>query len=189
MSYVKLADILHPVKVGTAEVDIMDFSNGKLGFREIMDGLQPEKYARLRIDGETMMSETPMEHITNRYFVCHAHGDVLIGGLGLGMIILAIQDKPEVQSITVLEKSKDVIDAVLPQLPVNDKVTVIEADAFLYRPEKKYDCIYMDIWPYMDEDLHKEVKALKRRYGHYLKPVSESPNRFNKCWAESCSRI
>ena len=37
-------------------------------------------------------------------FCCYAHGDMLIGGLGIGMIILAIQDNPEVKSITVIEK-------------------------------------------------------------------------------------
>ena len=41
------------------------------------------------------MSNTYMERWTNMNFCDYAHGDVLIGGLGIGLIILAIQDNPE----------------------------------------------------------------------------------------------
>lgn len=188
MGYVKMADILKPVTVGTVTVDILDYTKMRLGFREIMDGLSADRYARLRINGTVMMSETPMEHRTNIDFVIHAHGDVLIGGLGLGMIVMAIQDKPDVFSITVIEKSKDVIAAVRPQLPLNSKVQVIEGDVFTFKPERKYDCIYMDIWYSPDADAYGEMKTLKRRYGHYMKPKEESPKRFNNCWAEYYAR-
>lgn len=180
----KLADILHPVKVGNVEVDIMDYTQGELSFREMLSGLQREKYARLRIDGYTMMSETPMEHRTNTAFVTSAFGDVLIGGLGLGMIVLAIQDRKEVQSVTVLEKSPDVIAAVAHQLPLNSKVRILEADAFTWKPDRKFDAVYMDIWFYPDEEAYVEMKQLKRKYGHHLKPAFVSPKRFNWCWGE-----
>lgn len=183
--YVKMADILKPCKVGKAKIDILDYTNKELGFWENMSGIRHEKYARLRYDGETMMSETPMEHRTNSYFVLNAHGDVLIGGLGIGMIILAIQDNPEVKSITVIENSQDVISAVQHQLPLNNKVTVINDDVFTFKPKQQYDCIYMDIWAYINSDVYnEEMKPLKRKYGHYLKPKSLSPKRFNMCWCE-----
>lgn len=130
------------------------------------------------------MSETPMEHRTNMAFVTSAFGDVLIGGLGLGMIVLAIQDREEVQSVTVLEKSPDVIAAVAHQLPLNSKVRILEADAFTWKPDRKFDAVYMDIWFYPDEEAYVEMKQLKRKYGHHLKPAFVSPNRFNWCWGE-----
>lgn len=182
--FVKMADILHPIKVGNVEVDIMDYTNKELGFRETLSGLLHQRYARLKIDGETMMSETPMEQRTNSTFVIDAHGDVLIGGLGLGMIIMAIQNKEDVRSITVLEKSQDVIDAIQHQLPLNNKVNIICADVFDWKPDKKYDCIYMDIWYYPNQEAYEEMKTLKRKYGHYLKSKNESPKRFNTCWCE-----
>jgi len=188
MGYVKMADILKPVTVGTVTVDIMDYTKKRIGFREAMSGLTADRYARLLINGEVMMSETPMERRTNSDFVCHAHGDVLIGGLGLGMIVLAIQDDPDVFSITVIEKSKDVLAAVRPQLPLNSKVEIVEGDVFTYKPVRRFDCVYMDIWFYPDDEAYEEMKALKRRYGHYLKPKDESPKRFNKCWAEYYAR-
>ena len=184
MNYVKMADILHPVTVGNVEVDILDYTNKKLGFQEMMARLSNERYARLLVNGQCMMSETPMEHRTNAGFVINAYGDVLIGGLGIGMVILAIQDNPEVRSITVIENNPNVIQAVKPQLPLNDKVRVICDDVFKWKPDMKFDCVYMDIWFYAGEDEYEEMKTLKRKYGHYLKPVSESPKRFNECWAE-----
>lgn len=181
--YKKMADILQPCKVGNAKIDIFEISNDDV-FCFIRNGIPPGKYARLRVNGETMMSETPMEERTNIWFVDNAHGDVLIGGLGIGMIVLAIQDDPRVKSITVLEINENVIDAVKPQLPLNEKVRVLCMDAFTWKPDRKFDCIYMDIWPYINSDVYNEMKKLKRKYGHYLKPLDESPERFNKCWAE-----
>lgn len=180
--YKKMAEILKPCKVGNAEIDIMEIKD--TNFRAALSGISPGKYARLRVNGECMMSETPMEHRTNRDFIRNAHGDILIGGLGIGMIILAIQDEPEVKSITVIEMNENVIDAVLHQLPINEKVRVLCMDAFLWKPDKKFDCIYMDIWPVVNEDVYQEMKKLKRKYGHYLKTKQESPERFNECWAE-----
>lgn len=58
----------------------------------VYNGIQPGTYARLT-DKEAhacIMSNTQMEQVTNREFVKNAHGKVLIGGLGIGMILLAI---------------------------------------------------------------------------------------------------
>ena len=188
MEWPKIADIIKPIKVGAVEVDIIDYTQREITFREIVSGIQKEKYARLRINGETMMSETPMEHRTNYNFVRYAHGDVLIGGLGLGMILMAIQDKDDVCSITVLENSDDVIAAVASQLPLNSKVRILKEDVFTWKPDMKFDSIYMDIWYYPNEDAYEQMKNLKRKYGHYLKPLKESPDRFNWCWAEDYAK-
>lgn len=169
---------------GNVSVDIMDYTTKTIGFMESISGIKKEKYARLKINGSCMMSETPMEHRTNYRFIHNAYGDILIGGLGIGMIILPIQDSPNVKSITVIEKNLDVIKCIQHQLPFNDKVKIINEDVFDYKPERKYDCIYMDIWAYVNKDIYEEMKKLKRKYGHYLKPIEESPNRFNYCWCE-----
>lgn len=182
-SYVKIADFITPKKINNVSVDVFE-STGSFG--ELMDGLMKgEKYAILKINGVIMMSETPMEHRTNSDFIHHAYGDVLIGGLGIGMIIMAIQDDPKINSITVIENNQDLIDIISTQIPFNEKVTIIQEDVFKWKPNTKYDCIYMDIWAYINSDVYKEeMVPLKRKYGHYLKSIKESPNRFNKCWAE-----
>ena len=156
-------------------------------FIAMLDGIMPGTYIRLTHNGECVMSDTDMEKNTNRKFCSKAYGDIIIGGLGIGMIIMAIQDKPEVKSITVIEKNQEVIDLVASQLNFNEKVNIICADVFEWKPERgvKYDMSYMDIWNWINEDIYKEeMHPLKRKYARFLRSKDINPNRFNECWAE-----
>ena len=132
------------------------------------------------------MSDTNMEKRTNSDFVINAHGNVLIGGLGIGLILLAVQqDKEDVKQITVVEKNMEVIELVGNQLPLNSKVHIIHDDVFDYAPQMKYNTIYMDIWNYINEDIYKEqMKPLISRYRRYLVPKSEDENRYIECWCK-----
>ena len=145
----------------------------------------PDTYIKL-IDktlGEIVMSDTPMEKNTNMDLYENAKGNVLIGGLGIGMILLAIQDKTKVKSITVIEKYQEVIDLVGTQLPLNDKVRIINADVFKWEIDGKYDTIYMDIWNVIDGDYWAEHKKLNRKY---IKAVNkENPNAWKYSWRKS----
>ena len=134
------------------------------------------------------MSETPMEHRTNAGFVLNSYGDVLIGGLGIGMIILPIQEKEEVSSVTVLEKNLDVIALIAHQLPLNNKVRILNEDVYTWKPDMRFDSVYMDIWGDLSTDDYEDMKRLKRKYGHYLKPKEESPERINMCWNEYAAK-
>lgn len=123
------------------------------------------KYAQLLVGGGVMMSDTQMEQDSNRRVVQAATGNVLIAGLGLGMILHPMAAKPEVTSITVLELSPDVIKLVGHTVPA--KVQVIEADVFTWQPPRgvKYDTIYFDIWPDITTDNLVEMRKLHQRYG------------------------
>ncbi len=181
--YLDMAEILNEGQIGDYALKKYTIERGN--FAVAMQRISYGTYISLTHHGSIVMSNTDMEKRTNDFFVCRAHGDVLIGGLGIGMIILPIQDNPKVNSITVIEKSQEVIDLVSPQLPLNNKVKITHDDVFTYKPDRKYDCIYMDIWNYINSDIYKNsMTPLKRKYGHYLKPISESPRRFNLCWAE-----
>lgn len=133
-------------------------------FMRVEDGT----FVKLIVDGVLMMSDTHMERRTNREFVSKAHGDVMIAGLGIGLILNALEDKVksgEVKSITVYEKYQDVIDLVLPKykhLPIK----VICKDILEYKPEKgeTYDTIYFDIWPVIGEDNMKDIRMLHNRW-------------------------
>ena len=110
------------------------------------------------------------------------------------MILLAIQDKEDVEQITVIEKHAEVIEIIQKQLPLNDKVTIVNADIFEYIPQNKYNTIYIDIWNYINEDVYEnEMKPLIRRYRKYLVPKSEDEERYIDCWckkeAKNGSRI
>lgn len=125
------------------------------------------EFKRLVIDGETVMSNTPMEVKTNRQFVSAAKGQVLINGLGLGMVLEQLLAKEEVEHITVIEIDPRVIELVAKHYADEPKVTIIEHDAMTYKPEKgkTYDVVYHDIWTFISADNLKDMKTLHRKYG------------------------
>lgn len=124
-------------------------------------------YKRLVINGDTVMSNTPMEIRTNRMAYARATGRVLINGLGLGMLVEKMLTKPEVEHITVIEKNPEVIALVGPVFANNDRVTIIEADALEYRPPKgeNYQLVWHDIWTFITSDNLPDMHKLHRRYG------------------------
>ena len=73
-----------------------------------------------------------------------AYGDVLITGLGFGIIALWVANKPEVKSVTVIENSQDVIDLFLANNKLPNNVKIILDDADTYTTDKHYDCLLLD---------------------------------------------
>jgi hypothetical protein len=137
-------------------------------------------YCKLIVDGELMMSDTPMERLSNLDFINNANGRVLIAGLGIGMIINAIVEKKDVTEVVVIEKYQDVIDLVLPKIK-HPKLKVICADIFDYKPIKgdKYDVVYFDIWATISQDNLEEMKTLANKFKYSI-------NRDNsRCWINS----
>lgn len=128
----------------------------------------PGDYVKLSINGRLMMSSTDMEFITNLPFLDHARGDVLIGGLGLGLIIHELKTMKEVDSITVIENNPDVIALVQPTIPSD--VTVIRGDVFTFSTNRRFDTTYMDIWENMTKAEDPEVERLVKRYKKMLQP-------------------
>ncbi len=66
--------------------------------------ITPGKYVKLIISGELVMSDTPYEMNTNQKFINKAHGNVLIGGLGIGLLIKNLIPKiesGEIKHITI----------------------------------------------------------------------------------------
>lgn len=181
-----MANIIKPQEGQRFKVDTFEITYKDNWWAIVREGIDPGRYARL-VDKENhacMMSDTKMERLTNIDVVKHAHGRVLIGGLGIGMIILALQDKPEVDKILVVEKYQEVIDLVKHQLPLNDKVEIVVGDIFEYVPEEKFNTIYLDIWNNANDRLiyEEEQRPLRMRYRKYLVPKSEDENRWIDCW-------
>jgi len=114
---------------------------------------------------EVVMSNTWMECATHNHPKRFGTGSILINGLGLGMIAQTLALKDDVDRITVIEKSPDVIAMVQPYL--HDKITVIEADAYTWSPPKheKYDYVWHDIWHNVDRLNLPEMQKLHRKYG------------------------
>jgi len=118
-----------------------------------------------------IMSDTPMERRTNRMFVNVAKGEVLIAGLGIGMVLWPLLQKEDVTAITVIELEPEVIEMVEPVFqPIAGKtrteLTVIEASIFDWPLPKDtmWDTIYFDVWADICGDNWSEMKTLNRRF-------------------------
>lgn len=194
MTYKNMTELLEEKRLGN--YSLRKYIIGYDDFRAAISGIPCGEYISLigpdnsghRLN-TLLMSNTPMEKRTNLEFLMKANGDVLIGGLGLGLIVLPLQEKENVKSITIIEKSQEVIDLVASQLPLTDKVKIICADVYNYIPDIKYDTIYLDIWPEINSDIYyEEMMPLKKKFRKYLVSKDKNPNRFIKCWAEKHAR-
>lgn len=143
-------------------------------------GTDPARtYCRLGVKTEKgwvlMMSDTDLEHRTNARFLYNATGDVLIAGLGLGMIVHPLLEKPDIRSVTIIEKYQAVIDAVGHTLD-DPRVRIIHADIDTWTPDKAtvYDTIYFDIWPTRSENNFPQINRLHRRFRKFLRDPKTS---------------
>jgi len=166
VKYTDVIERVKPGKVGTAELvhDEPSKIERMMGALHGMP-LHREKYARLLVNGSIMMTDAEFERATNADFVREACGHVLIAGLGIGLILDPIMEQSE--SVTVIEKNKDVIDLVGPYFP---QVKVIHADIYEWNPPKdaRYDTIYFDIWGHFNADTSKDAAKLSRKFKKYL---------------------
>lgn len=124
-------------------------------------------YKILYRDREVIMSNTPDEIRDFMYFIHKARGRVLVNGLGLGVVLKALIEKPEVDFVTVIELSEDVIKLVGPTFENHPKVEIIHADAYTYQPPKgvRYNAVWHDIWDEIGSENLEGMSKLHRKYG------------------------
>ena len=167
--------------VSTFVVPKEDFSQ-MISLMKTGRGVPEGTYKRLMRNGEVIMSNTPDEIHDFISFYRRATGSVLINGLGLGVTLKALAEKPGVTDITVIENSEDVIKLVAPSY-TDPKITIIHGDAFTWEPPKGkvYDAVWHDIWDNICEDNLPEMKKLHRKYGRRTK--------YQESWCrERCER-
>ena len=105
-------------------------------------------------DGDaTWMSIVPMEVESQEIGIAAARGHTVVLGLGMGWAAANIALNPAVERVTVIERDPDVIaliaeQGVFGQLPgdARAKVTIVNADAFDWRPDSSVDSLQGDIW-------------------------------------------
>lgn len=150
--------------------------------RDGRGGIVPGTYTKLVCKGRgTVMSDTPDERRDHMPAYRKAKGHVLINGLGLGMVLGAILKKSEVESVTVVEISQDVIDLVWPHYAC-DRLKVVKSCAYAYDPPKgvRYGAVWHDIWDSICADNLPSMTRLKRKYGRRAD--------WQGCWAEGWLR-
>ena len=73
-----------------------------------------------------------------------AYGDVLLSGLGFGILALWIASKPEVTSVTVVEVTGEIIYMFTDQNELPPKVKIIKEDINKFSSDQKFDCLFLD---------------------------------------------
>lgn len=122
-------------------------------------------------DGNEWMTLTPVDVDTCEEEINRAHGKVVTFGLGLGYFTYMVSEKENVESVTVIEKSENVIRLfekhILPRFSKKEKVRIINADAFEYAekemPSENYDYAFVDTWRDASDGLpmYEKMKALE----------------------------
>lgn len=128
------------------------------------------RYPSVMEDGHEWMSIKPSELETLKLSIEKAHGRVITFGLGLGYYTYMVSLKPEVTSITVVERSEEVINLfntyILPQFEHPEKVHIIQSDAYGYMDREMlpgmYDYVLADLWHDVSDGLDLYLKFKKR---------------------------
>ncbi|MCS7220272.1 MAG: hypothetical protein N0A15_03040 [Anaerolineae bacterium] len=122
--------------------------------------------------GLLWMSDTPQERLMMYNNARASNGHVLIGGLGLGLYPQYVA--PRARSITVVERSADiiaivwpVIEPVLCALPNGPcpRLVIADVETFLQRsPDERYDTIFLDTW--------EELNAVRLPHINWLRDLA-----------------
>ncbi|MBQ2756903.1 MAG: hypothetical protein IJF31_00300 [Clostridia bacterium] len=124
-------------------------------------------------NGCEWMTLQPNEMVTTTPAVKAAHGRVVTFGLGLGYFAYHAAEKPEVERVTVVDISEDVIDLfkthILPQFPHKEKINLVKEDAFTFadtRLEGECDFVFADIWHDAGDgkELYLRMKECEKKY-------------------------
>ena len=96
-----------------------------------------------------------------------AYGDVLISGLGFGILALWLCTKTNVNSVTVIEISEDVIKLFKNSNSIPDKLNIINSDMTKYNTDKEYDALLLDHYELQNFDwILNDIKKISSRIKH-----------------------
>jgi len=94
------------------------------------------------------MSDTPMEQEALRIPSMVARGDVLIIGLGIGLLptIIKMRNKM-VDSITIIEKNREAANLVYSKIKTRKTSLLLsDGESYLTALGRKFDFIFIDVW-------------------------------------------
>jgi hypothetical protein len=136
-------------------------------------------YYKNNDSAECIMSSNLLEKLTAQNFINTVNGNVLIFGLGLGLNILPLLEDEEISHITVVDINSEIVDNIGPYIKnhdVNNKLTIINGDAFTYYQqlnERKFDVIYFDIWHFINSSIQSDMETLKELYKNNIKETGQ----------------
>jgi hypothetical protein len=156
-------DYIETVFGYTYSKDIRVIPEGERGGYQVKDSVDAKEevlYQELLKDGELIADNHPGHVDRHRHFLKAAQGHVLISGLWLGDSLHQVLQNPEVKSVTVIEKSQEIIELVAPAFKDDGRVEFLNEDIFEVEVDAgDFDVIYHAIWN-RKEDITQEVKEM-----------------------------
>lgn len=158
-----------PRSRGDWRIETRTIANRSFSFSQ--RSVPPGTYTGLICNGTLWMSDTPDErrdHSCAYYEAKRRGGRVLVHGLGLGMVVKAMLDLPNVEHVDVVELAPDVIALCGPAFDrYGARVTIHEGDALAYKwpPGTRWTVVWHDIWPTICEDNLPQMATLHRKFG------------------------
>lgn len=134
----------------------------------------PATMTVLTIGGKVWMTDEPPYTYSLASFAERARGDVLVAGLGLGIVLHQLSANPAVERITVVEHERDVLDLVSPRLPRDSRIKLVEQDfdLFVCRDRERRDAVIWDLGVWSDGGSLKDrllllaaAPVLREKYG------------------------
>tara|TARA_R110002051_G_scaffold74699_2_gene136131 strand:- start:6058 stop:6495 length:438 start_codon:yes stop_codon:yes gene_type:complete len=135
-----------------------------------------EEYTVLLKDGCPMpiMQDSYAEYAEHQWLWDNATGDVLIAGLGIGVIHQTLMDNPNITSVTIIENSQDVIDLVWEHCSKDERFTLIQEDIETWEipTDSSWDIAWFDTWLIDNSLSMKEYNTLMNdRYSPFCNSI------------------
>jgi hypothetical protein len=108
----------------------------------------------------------------------NAKGNILIGGLGIGMVNEKLINMPNITSVTIVEKSEEVIALVWPYCKKDKRFNLVQADLDIWEiPNNSFwDYAWFDTWlSTVNGDLGKYSYSLINKYSPYCDKIDFWP--------------
>jgi len=122
----------------------------------------------LNNDGKFILSNSNSMLKFYKPYLDEINGETLFFGLGLGLLILPLLNDPSVTKIDIVEIDTNVIDYVynkkIKPLDINNKITIINQNAFNFTTTNTYDYILIDIWSEKNQSVINDMNFLKDKF-------------------------
>jgi len=123
-----------------------------VNYRNIAEGDYTVLYRKFGESWLNIMQDTEQEYVEHQWLMPRMSGDILIAGLGLGVIHIPLLESDDVTSVTVVESEQDVIDLVWDNCAKDDRFTIVHADIHTWTPDRTWDVGWFDTWLTTDYD-------------------------------------
>lgn len=125
-----------------------------------------------------IMQDTEAEYTEHDWLMSRLSGDILIGGLGIGMINIPLLASSDITSVTIVEKNQDVIDLVWANCAKDDRFTIVcddintwDPDATDGLPTTTWDVAWFDTWLTHQEPISEYAANMNNKYGSYVTEI------------------